>query len=166
MPDQTIHIEYLADRPAFVPTLARWHYSEWAYLRPGDSVKARVARLQGWCGRREIPLTFVAVSDGQLLGSASLVEHDMDNRLELSPWLAGVFVTPERRRQGIGAALVNRIVDEAISLHIPKLYLYTVNSASFYTDRGWSFMEHSAYRGKEVSIMSYSSATAKRPSVR
>lgn len=124
-------------------------------------MEARIARLNGWCGRGRIPLTVVAVSEGELLGSASLIEHDMDNRLDLCPWLAGVFVTPERRRQGIGAALVSRIVDEAISLHIPKLYLYTVNSTSFYTDLGWPLMEHAVYRGKEVSIMSYSTITTK-----
>ena len=82
-------------------------------------------------GRGQIPLTVVAMAEGKLCGSASLIEHDMDNRLELCPWLAGVFVTPKRRRQGIGAALLRRIVDEAIALHIPKLYLYTVNSISF-----------------------------------
>jgi N-acetylglutamate synthase-like GNAT family acetyltransferase len=85
----------------------------------------------------------------------------MDNRPELYPWLAGVFVTRERRRQRIGAALVRRIMDEAISLHIPKLYLYTMDSPSFYKDLGWSLKEHAVYRGKEVSIMSYSSTTAK-----
>jgi hypothetical protein len=26
----------------FIPTLARWHHEEWAYLRPGDSLEARV----------------------------------------------------------------------------------------------------------------------------
>jgi predicted N-acetyltransferase YhbS len=134
---------------------------EWAYLRPGDSVEARIARLQGWCGRGEIPLTFVEVSDGGLLGSASLVEHNMDNRLELSPWLAGVFVRPEHRRQGIGAALVRRIMDEAATLHVSKLYPYIVDSAAFYANLGWSLLEHTDYRGKEVSIMSYLTITTK-----
>jgi predicted N-acetyltransferase YhbS len=151
-----MHIEYLADRIEFLPTLARWHYHEWAYLRPGDSVKARVARLRGSCGRGEIPLTVVAVSDGELLGSASLVDHDMESRQELSPWLSGVFVRPERHRQGIGAALVRRVMDGATSLHIPKLYLYTLNNTLFYADLGWSLMEHAAYRRKEVAIMFYS----------
>jgi GNAT superfamily N-acetyltransferase len=156
-----MHIEYLADRPEFIPTLARWHYHEWAYLRPGDSVEARVARLQGWCGRGKIPLTFVAVSDLELLGSASFVKHDMDNRPELTPWLAGVFVAPKHRRKGIGAALVRRILEEATSLHVSKLYLYTVDSTAFYTDLGWSWLEHTVYRGKEVSVMSYSTITPK-----
>jgi GNAT superfamily N-acetyltransferase len=156
MPNQEMHIEYLSGRPEFIPTLARWHYQEWAYLRPGDSVEARIARLQESRGRGEIPLTLVAVSDGELLGSASLVEHDMDNRPELSPWLSGVFVRPERRRQGTGAALVGRIMDEATSLHVSKLYLYTVDRTAFYANLGWSLLEHTAHRGKEISIMSYS----------
>ena len=156
-----MHIEYLADRAEFIPTLARWHYQEWAYLRPGDSVEARIVRLQAWCGRGEIPLTCVAVSDGELLGSASLVENDMDDRPELFPWLAGVFVTPERRRQGAGAALVRRIMDEATSLHVSRLYLYTVDRTTFYTNLGWSLLEHTSYRGQGVSIMSYSIITTK-----
>jgi predicted N-acetyltransferase YhbS len=161
MPNQEMHIEYLADRREFIPTLAQWHYQEWAYLRPGDSVEARIVRHEGWCGRGEIPLTFVAVSDGELLGSASLVEHEMDNRPELFPWLAGVFVTPERRRQGVGAALVRHIMDEATSVHVSKLYVYTVDSTAFYANLGWSLLEHAAYRGKEVSIMSCSTITTK-----
>jgi GNAT superfamily N-acetyltransferase len=148
-------IEYLADRPEFIPTLAEWQHQEWGALRPGEVVEGRAARLRGWCGRGQIPLTVVAVSEGELLGSASLIEHDMDDRLELTPWLAGVFVAPGHRRQGIGAALVGRIINEARELGIPKLYLYTVKSTSFYAGLGWSEMEQTSYRGKNVTIMSY-----------
>lgn len=148
-------IEYLSDRPEFLPTLARWHYQEWSALRPGDSVEARIIRLQDWCGRGRIPLTIIALSNDELLGSASLIEHDMDDRLELTPWLAGVFVAPEHRRKGIGAALVRRIMDEATSLQVSKLYLYTVDSTAFYASLGWSLAEKTRYREKEVSIMSF-----------
>jgi N-acetylglutamate synthase-like GNAT family acetyltransferase len=103
----------------------------------------------------------VAVSEGELLGSASLIEHDMDNRLELYPWLAGVFVAPARRRQGIGAALVRRIVAKAGELGITKLYLYTFKSTAFYTDLGWVLLEPAVYRSKQVSIMSYSHSAAR-----
>ena len=150
-----MHIEYLADRPEFIPTLARWHYEEWGDLRPDDSVEARIVRLQGWCSREKVPLAFVALSDGELMGSASLVEHDMDNRPELSPWLASVFVRPECRRQGVGAALVRRVMDEAKALRVSKLYLYTMDRTAFYAKLGWSLMEHTICLQKEVSIMSY-----------
>ena len=109
----TMTIEYLADHPEFLPTLAEWQHGEWGYIRPGDTVEARLARLQASIGRDCIPLTVVAVANGQVLGSASLIRHDVDTRLELTPWLAGVFVAPEHRRQGIGAQLVRRIMAEA-----------------------------------------------------
>ena len=83
----------------------------------------------------------------------------MDNRLELSPWLAGVFVKPECRRQGVGATLVRRVMDEAKALRISKLYLYTMDRAAFYANLGWSLVEHTIYLRKEVSIMSYSIIT-------
>jgi GNAT superfamily N-acetyltransferase len=157
----SVRIEYLADRPEFIPTLAHWHYQEWASVRPHDSVENRIAMLKERSGRGRIPLTVVALGEGELIGSASLIEHDVENRLELTPWLAGVFVAPERRRQGVGAALVRRVMDEAVSLRIPRVYLYTFKSVSFYADLGWDFMEPAVYRGKAVSIMSYSNLGAK-----
>jgi predicted N-acetyltransferase YhbS len=156
-----MQIEYLADRREFIPTLARWHHEEWAYVRSGDTVEARIVRLQGCCGRGCIPLTVIAVSGNELLGSASLIEHDMESRLELTPWLASVFVALQHRRKGIGAALVRRILDEAAALHVSRFYLYTVDSTAFYANLGWSLLEQTAYRGKDVSIMSYSTITTK-----
>jgi N-acetylglutamate synthase-like GNAT family acetyltransferase len=102
----------------------------------------------------------IAILDNELLGSASLIEHDMDSRFDLTPWLAGVFVAPQHRRQGIGAALVRRVMDEAASLRISKLYLYTVESTAFYANLGWSPVEKTRYREQEVSIMSLSTTPA------
>ena len=106
-----MRIGYLADHPEFIQTLARWHYEEWAYLRPGDSTEARITRLRAACGRGEIPTIFVAFSDGTLLGSAMLIDHDMDTRMELTPWLAGVVVGRDYRRCGIGSALVGKVIE-------------------------------------------------------
>jgi len=152
---EAMKIEYLADHPEFLRTLAEWQHGEWGYLRPGDTVEARMARLGGWGERDRIPLTVAAHENGEVLGSASLIPHDMDTRMELTPWLAGVFVAPEQRRRGIGAALVGRIMDEAGRLSVPVLYLYTVHSESFYATLGWSLQEHTAYRNQNVAIMSY-----------
>jgi GNAT superfamily N-acetyltransferase len=157
-PTDSIRIEYLADRPEFIPTLARWHYQEWGSDRPDDSAENRIALLNERIGRDHLPLTFVALKADELVGSASLIEHDIDNRQELTPWLASVFVAPEQRRRGIGGALVRRIVDETATLGIPRIYLYTYKSVPFYSTLGWSFMELTVYRGKEVSIMFYSNA--------
>ena len=146
-------IEYLTDRSEFLRTLAEWQHGEWGHLRPNDTVEARMIRLGGSGERDRIPLTVVAHDDGKLLGSASLIAHDMETRMELTPWLAGVFVAPEYRRRGVGAALVRRVVVEAARLNVPVLYLYTVHSERFYAALGWSLQEHTTYREQNIAIM-------------
>jgi GNAT superfamily N-acetyltransferase len=154
-----VTIEYLADRPQFIPTVARWHHAEWGHLRPGETVEDRAARVERACGHREIPTTFVAVDGGEPVGCASLIEHDMLTRPELSPWLAGVFVLPEHRKRGIGAALVKRVIQEARALGTPRLYLYTSGFGALYLRLGWSVVERTFYRplwgNVEVTIMEF-----------
>jgi predicted N-acetyltransferase YhbS len=148
-------IEYLADHPSAVPILAEWQHKEWGHVRPGDTFEKRKARLQSYSNRDRIPLSVVALEGNEVLGSASLVAHDMETRMELTPWLAGVFVGEQHRRKGIGAELVRRIMGEAGKLEVPLLYLYTVHSEKFYAALGWTLREHSSYREQKIVIMTY-----------
>jgi GNAT superfamily N-acetyltransferase len=149
----TVRIDYLADHEKFVSPLVQWHHQEWSYLRPGDTIDARTARLRAACGHCGIPTVFVAFTGKDLLGSAMLIAHDMDNRVELSPWLAGVFVRPDRRKEGLGATLVQRVVEEARVLGIRRLYLYTPTVEQFYVRLGWLNVERTNYRGVSVVVM-------------
>jgi GNAT superfamily N-acetyltransferase len=147
-------IEYLADHPEALPLLAGWQHKEWGYIRPGDTVEKRMERLLGYSNRDRIPLTVVALDGDVLLGSASLVAHDMETRMELTPWMAGVYVGEAYRRRGIGAELVRRAMAEAWKLNVPVLYLYTLYSEKFYAGLGWTLLEHTDYREQPVAIMS------------
>jgi N-acetylglutamate synthase-like GNAT family acetyltransferase len=72
--------------------------------------------------------------------------------------MASVYVTPERRRQGIGSALVVRIAEEARAMGIERLYLYTPDKEAFYKRLGWHTLEQTQYRGYLVSVMALSLA--------
>ena len=146
---------YLADHPALLPVVAAWHHDEWAYIRPGDTLERRQERLAAECGRQEIPTTVVAVKNGVPVGSISLLADDMDSHPQLTPWLASLYVAREHRRQGIGAALVRRIIEEAKSLRVPRLYLYTPSEERFYRGLGWRTLEETSYAGKPATIMAY-----------
>jgi N-acetylglutamate synthase-like GNAT family acetyltransferase len=148
-------IEYFADHPEALPTLAEWLQAEWGHTRPGSTEEQRLARLQSWSNRDRIPLGVVALEHGEVLGSAGLIAHDMETRMDLSPWLAAVFVGEQYRRRGIGAQLVRRIMAEAAKLKIPLLYLYTVHSEKFYAALGWAFAERTSYLERPVVIMTY-----------
>lgn len=148
-----MEIEYLEDHKEVIPTLSRWFYEEWAYLHPERSY-ADVERLMTERAQKgSIPLALVAFEGEELLGTVCLKAHDMDTRLELTPWLAGLYVSEQRRRQGIGEALVSSIEREASELGISKLYLYTPESESFYAKRGWQVKERTEYHGHPVSLM-------------
>jgi GNAT superfamily N-acetyltransferase len=157
--NKRLTIEYLADRREFITTVAYWLHDEWGYLRPNETVDDRVARVERASGHCQIPTTLVAVDVDEAVGCASLIEHDMFTRSELSPWLAGVFVPREHRRRGIGAALVGRVVTEARSLGVPRLYLYTPGTGALYLRLGWSVVERTFYRElwgeTEVTIMEF-----------
>jgi len=153
-----MQIGYLADHRAFIPVLAHWHHAQWSYLCPGDSVARRITRLQAHLGKTQIPTTFVAYSTAEdgaeiVVGSASLIAQDMDTRPELSPWLASVYVAAEHRRQGIGSVLVRRVAQEATTLGVEKLYLFTPDQERFYAHLGWHVIERCTYRGYPQVVM-------------
>jgi GNAT superfamily N-acetyltransferase len=148
-----VQIELLADHPEHIPLLAEWHQSEWAYLRPGFTIADRVALLRERCGRRELPITFIASSGVELLGSAMLMHHEMDIRPQFTPWLAGVFVAPAHRRSGIGHALAEHVICAAISLGFPTVYLYTPSAEGYWSRLDWRVVEHTRFRDTDVTIM-------------
>ena len=96
-----MRIVNLADCPHTIPTLAQWHHEQWGDLNPQRTLEARVEKFQNHLEQDGIPTTFVAMNGDTLLGSASLVECDLHQRSDLSPWLASVFVAPEFRGRDV-----------------------------------------------------------------
>ena len=149
-----MQIEYLADHPSLIPQLARLNFEQWGYLRPGETLEHRTRRLETCCGRGGVPSVVVGLEDGDLLGAAMLIAHDMDTRPELTPWLAGVYVVAAYRGRGYGSALVRWIESEARSLGVERLHLYTPDAMDFYTRLGWTVDEYCEYLGQTVAVMS------------
>lgn len=147
-------IEYLADHPEYIPELAALHFAEWSFLNPGESLDDKKAYLKSLCGRNGVPTFVIATDGGELVGSASLIARDMDDRPDLTPWLADVFVKPDYRGRGVATSLIQRIESKARSAGVVMLYLYTPDAAKLYQKLGWRIFEECQYKGIEVLIMS------------
>jgi GNAT superfamily N-acetyltransferase len=160
-----MRIEYLADHLSLVPTLAEWHHRQWSHFRPDEAIDCRVEGLRESARRDRCPVTFVALSEGELLGSASLVAHDMEIRPHLTPWLADLYVAPLHRRRGIGSALVHRVVEEASRLGFPVLFLFTTSkkNENLYANLGWTVRERVEYLGKLRVVMQVAPHTVMQP---
>ncbi len=149
-------ISLLKDCPQHLPLVACWIYDEWGYLIQDLTMKQVEARLQNHLNGDLIPLTVVGIQDHFPVGTASLMIEDMSSRLDLSPWLASVYVLPEYRKQGIGSQLVSAVEEIGQRLGFQKLYLFTPDQERFYARLGWVVFDHAEYRGQQVVIMSKS----------
>lgn len=152
--EKKISVDFLKNHPHFVPVIGRWIFDMWGYMMdPTDTVETVSSRVGQRLNDKTLPISMIALDDGEPVGTASLVLHDMKTRLDLTPWLAGVYVDEKSRENGVGSMLVQRIEELAGELGIDKLYLFTPDKCSFYGRMGWSFFEETEYRGENKTIM-------------
>ena len=79
----------------------------------------------------------------------------MDTHPHLAPWLASVYVRPDRRGEGVGSRPVRQVVALAAGAGIGKVYLFTPDRKAFYAGLGWTLLEHTIYREREVDVMAW-----------
>ncbi len=122
----TVHIAYLADHAAHVPTVAGWLFDEWGHRRPGLTRQDATDDMRAKLSRDTPPIQVVALRDVEPAGVAILKPHEVRH---LFPnyrfWLGGVYVHPHARRLGIATALCQRIELIARDLNIHRLHLQT-----------------------------------------
>jgi N-acetylglutamate synthase-like GNAT family acetyltransferase len=148
-----MNIEYLADHQSLIPVLADWFYLEWSYLHPGKSREDIQQMISLRIHKDRVPLTLVALQDSELIGSVSLKISDMDNRPELTPWLAALYVRKDCRSRSIGSKLITAIENKGRDLGVTFLYLFTPASEAYYAKRGWQVLERMVYHGYPVTLM-------------
>jgi predicted N-acetyltransferase YhbS len=148
----TIEIHHLLDHMHHLPTVAAWQHAEFGYLSPGGSVEQRAERLQGASDKARLPIALVAISDGTLVGSATVAATTLTHK-HLTPWLSSVFVPPQHRGKGIASRLSLAAITEAGRLGFEKMYLLTPKNESLYARLGWETFEHAAINGTPVCLM-------------
>jgi predicted N-acetyltransferase YhbS len=148
-----MEIDFLANHPQHLEQLAQWHHAMWGHLNPGTTVQDRLARLAGHPNRPTIPTTWIALRNGALLGSISLVENDLRTHPHLSPFIASVYVGEAFRRQGVASALVQQVMAAAQTMGIARLYLITPDQQRLYARLGWQRQAEVEYRGERDTLM-------------
>jgi N-acetylglutamate synthase-like GNAT family acetyltransferase len=148
-----LHIDYLANYPQHIATLARWHQNQWHDISPQLSIDRRITFMSTHKNNASVPVTLIALDEEQVVGSASLIEDDMEDRPQYTPWLASVFVSPPFRAQGVATSLISGIIKQAEALNLPQIYLFTPDQSEFYANRGWEIIEQRQYHDVTVDIM-------------
>lgn len=134
-----------------IATCARWRVDAFSVL--GASAEKERRSLETFTRDQEKQVALVAKVDGVLAGTCLLVPSEIASRHDVSPWLAGLYVVPERRRSGVGAALVHAIEREARARGFERLYLYATDAADYYARLGWHAQENLAWQGRQTTLM-------------
>lgn len=144
----------LRQRPAAIERIAAWHFAEWGALFPDRTLADFAAELALCLTDATLPQTWLLLdSTGEIVGTGSLLLHDMATNQELSPWLANIYLVPAVRGQGLGKWLVQQIMQQAALLPIGTLYLFTEDQQAFYQRLGWQLHHRECYEGHWVSVM-------------
>ena len=100
-----------------------------------------------------MPRTFVLLADNEPIGTASLAACDLEERPDLTPWLAGVYIVPQARGQGHAARLIAAVENHSAALGMPVLWLYTNSAERIYARAGWKTVESVQHNGKPFALM-------------
>ncbi len=149
-----VQISYLIDYPEYIPQLAQWLFEQWDAILGEKTPDARIKKLNAHMNRDELPIAWVAHVNGQLLGTAALRVHDLEERKDLTPWLGGVFVGAQFRRRGIGAALCTTVEEAARMRGMQTLYLFTLDKQAWYLRLGWKLLAPCVWHERPGDIMS------------
>jgi GNAT superfamily N-acetyltransferase len=137
----SVEISDLQARPEWADTIASRAWNAW-WTDSGVSLSEYRAHLDPMIEGDDIPLALVANEHERYLGSVLLIENDLDDRPQYSPWIAALWVEPEVRRNGIAAKLIEAARYEARRRGYGQCYLCaTPENSPYYLARGFEQIE-------------------------
>ena len=102
--------------------------------------RAKTADFDTWHGDGQ-ELIYIAKSGDRVVGTIALTDlDDLEEYRSLTPWVAAFIVHPELRGQGYGTKILEALEEQATSLGIKTLHLWTEERIGFYTKRGYELI--------------------------
>jgi GNAT superfamily N-acetyltransferase len=142
----------IAERPELAPIVAGWLWSQ-SWRIGGDSLAETEVAVAASTASLGPPQIFVLLADGVPVGTASLLAEDLEERPDLTPWLANVFVAPEARGRGHAQDLITAVETAARAAAVPTLWLFTHDAERIYARAGWRPVEAFEHHGLPTVLM-------------
>lgn len=128
----------LKDKEEYIYEVAKLTYIEWG--RKIDSrtdeekIQSKVQKIKDNFDKTNY-CKLILVEDNQLVGFISIFPNDCEERKDLSPWYATMYVKEEYRGKGYSRILNDAILKEAKRRNFKRIYLKT-NLKNYYEKFG------------------------------
>jgi len=146
-------ISHLADVTFFLDELADLHAAEWKHLYADWDVEAARAEFSDQKGDGSLPATLVLHEGTELVGSVSVVFGDCPVRPDLDPWLASLYVVPQRRGQGHGLELVRAAIEFATAAKAKRLHVFTESAEKLFQRCGFEMLERTTLQDAPITVL-------------
>ncbi len=139
-----LHIYNIKDKPEYIEEVAMLTQKEWGDKNLSeDEFRVRVnKKINKIYSLLDNPYycKLVLLDDTVLVGFISIFEYDGDERLDLKPWYATMFVKEEFRGNGYSKILNDAILDDARERGFSRLYLKS-DLVNYYEKFGAKYIE-------------------------
>jgi GNAT superfamily N-acetyltransferase len=146
-------ISHLADVPFFLDELAALHAAEWKHLYADWDVQSARAEFLDQKADDSLPATLVLHEGRELVGSVSVVFGDFPARTDLNPWLASLYVVPQRRGQGHGLELVRAAIEFAAAAKAKRLHVFTESAEKLFQRCGFEILERTTLQDVPITVL-------------
>ncbi|MBZ7922712.1 GNAT family N-acetyltransferase [Ensifer adhaerens] len=141
MTDQTIVVSDLRDAPHFFDSVADRVWRAW-WEPHGFPLDHITGLLRASLAEDEEQLCLVAHAGDRFVGTASVIASDLEERPDLTPWVAAVWVDPPFRRAGVGGDIVLKAAHAALDTGADTVHLCALpGKRAFYERLGWRLDE-------------------------
>jgi GNAT superfamily N-acetyltransferase len=147
-------IVYLKHYQEYITALSQWSFETWSKYHPNATRKGYIEKLKGHCQIDALPLTLIALNNGEPIGMCSLRSSE-DIRPDLTPWLSSLYVVPSCRHQQVGQCLIDAIKRIARSMGFETLYLlnYEPSLNNYFVELSWVLIGSDYLNNYPISIM-------------
>lgn len=124
-----LKIYNIKDKQEYIKEVAILTQKEWGKKNLSKEefdikIKNKIAKIKNNLNNPNY-CKLILVDDTTLIGFISIFEHDGDDRQDLSPWYATMFVKEEFRGNGYSKILNNAILEESKMRGFKRIYLKT-----------------------------------------
>ncbi|MEI2300203.1 GNAT family N-acetyltransferase [Ensifer sp. MJa1] len=141
MTGPAVTVSDLRDTPHFFDAVADRIWRAW-WEPHGFPLSHIEGLLENSMGKDTQSLCLVAHDGARFVGTASVIASDLEERPDLTPWVAAVWVDPPFRGIGIGGAIVLKAARAALDTGVVAVHLCALpGKRAFYERIGWRLDE-------------------------